>query len=124
MTDEREFVYHPVTVSMVTRQGEDTLTENISAPVCDFCFDSRLRWEYDCETFTIPEINFGSENGWLSCDRCSDLIEEQNWEALSDRSIRSWINRMGDLDAWHARMITTIQKGFSEHYTPGRKAFG
>lgn len=124
MTDEREFVYHPVNISMTTQQGEDTLTEQITAPVCDFCFDSRLRWEYPCETFTIPDIHFGSENGWLACDRCSTLIEADDWEALASRSIRSWENRMGGSDEWQESMIRRIQKGFAEHHEGERIAFG
>jgi hypothetical protein len=126
MSDDREFVYTPVHVTMVEPKGGegDTLETVLSSPVCDFCFDARLRWEYDCETFTVDEIGFGSENGWLSCDRCSDLIEAENWEALHDRSIRSWIIRMGGIEEWHVKSIKMIQRGFIEHRVGERTAFG
>lgn len=125
MEDEREFVYHPVHVTLVEPHEEGgTIETALSSPVCDFCFDARVRWEYACATFEIPQINFGSENGWVSCDRCADLIDVENWEDLADRSIRSWINRMGGIEKWHAQSIRMIQQGFVEHRIGGRTAFG
>lgn len=124
MSDDREFVYHPINISVVTHQGEDTITEQITSPVCDFCFDSRVRWEYPCPTFTIPEIHFGSENEWLACDRCSAMIEAENWEELASRSIRSWETRIGRGGEWQSSMIRRIQAGFAEHHDGERTAFG
>lgn len=92
--------------------------------MCDFCFDSRVRWEYPCPTFTIAEIHFGSEAEWLACDRCAEFIEAENWEELALRSIRSWETRIGEGGEWQTAMIRRIQAGFAEHHEGERTAFG
>ena len=98
---------------------EDTLT-----PACDFCLDTRIRWEYDCEDFTMPEIGFASTLGWVACDRCSELIDAGDVHGLAERSLRSWKVRMGFPAPEGGITIRMIQGGFWSHRSGPRTAFG
>lgn len=120
-----EFVYATHITMVKDKPGEPGVgIEDALTPACDFCLDTRCRWSYDCEDFSLPEIGFASTLGWLACDRCSELIEAEDVEGLANRSIKSWNNRMGEPDAWHVTMIQTIQQGYWDHRRGSREAYG
>lgn len=55
--------------------------------VCDFCSSHKVKWEFPCEDFQMPQMDWGSENGWAACDECKDLIEADDWDALAQRAL-------------------------------------
>ncbi len=67
-------------------------------PICDFCSSPDLFYAYLAADFTAAEVvipNAGtfalnSLGAWLACRECTDLIEEEKWEELLDRSFRSF----------------------------------
>lgn len=123
MSDEREFVYAPAHIVMsVQENGEEYL--DAVTPACDFCLDVRVRWDYPCDDFYIDEVEFGSSDGWLACDRCADLIERRLLPELTARSLRSWGNRIGELLPDQLDRTAMIHQGFFDHRTGERVAYG
>ena len=53
---------------------------------CDFCVPAQqARWDYPATSFVYrPEglPMFGSDGGWLACQRCADLIEANDLDGL------------------------------------------
>ena len=119
-----EFVFDPVQVTVLVDKGDHAETHALSAPACDFCLDSRVRWQYDCGTYVLPEFGFGSEDGWVACDTCADMIEAGDQEGLARRSIRSWTLRGNPPLAVASASIRAIQAGFLKHRQGERRAFG
>lgn len=119
-----EFEFLPVEVHEIA-EGEDgrIYRSGLTPPVCDFCSDMRVRWDYDCEEFSIGD--WGSTGGFASCDRCSDFIERGDWDSLKARVLRSWRAKLGQpLDNQQRYDACRIVNSFSQHFTAGRKAFG
>lgn len=66
--------------------------------ICDFCSSSDIRWIYPADSFEIHvvhELTKGffegrSEADWLACDGCSKLIEDNEWKALTERSVKKF----------------------------------
>jgi len=114
MTDGSEFVYAPIHATTLSEKGRDLVEEAIT-PACDFCLDTRVRWEYPCADFVLKKIQFGSQNGWLACERCSERIEAGDFGGLGVRSVRSWLNRHGELSRLRFDSIGQIQQGFFDH---------
>ncbi len=54
--------------------------------ICDFCSSEKIRWHYPAKTFSFPSLSWQSEEGWIACHQCSQLIEEGQIEALAQRS--------------------------------------
>lgn len=110
MNDE-EFVFAPHEMSLSV-EGKDIVLSTVT-PACDFCLDTRVVWEYPCARFVIEELQFGSDDNWLACERCAALIEEVDFERLAARSIRSWNLRHGEMSIGQEAGMRDIQWGFS-----------
>lgn len=119
--DEPEFVFAPVHATRITHEGDHDYEEALT-PACDFCLDTRVKWEYPCATFWINEIDFGSADEWLACEACSERIEAGDFGGLSARSARSWQQRMGPMSAELLDAMGAIQHGFFDHRTGPRKS--
>lgn len=113
-----EFVFAPHT-EIWTEHG-DELVASTTTPACDFCLDTRVVWEYPCEEFVLTEIQFGSRDNWLACERCASYIEGGLLAALTLRSMRSWIKRYSTITKEQLDGISQIQQGFFEHRTGPR----
>lgn len=123
MTDDQEFVFAPIHATYVVNEGAETYEEALT-PACDFCLDSRLMWEYPCETFLIEEIDFGSDGEWLACERCSDRIEARDFGGLTARTLKSWTLRIGAPQPGMVDAIGQIQQGFFDHRIGPRTPYG
>lgn len=67
----------------------------VNLEVCDFCYDRRVCYAYDCEDFVLPPLTpggspFGSSAEWAACSACSELIEASDVAGLLARASRSW----------------------------------
>jgi hypothetical protein len=102
---------------LVEHQGE-TFHETVSSPVCDFCFDQGPTWDYPCERFVIPELDFGSDEGWSACDTCSALVEAGDVEGIVERGLMVF----GQPERREA--LIKITEGFLAHRTGERIPFG
>lgn len=122
MSDEFQFPALHIT-RRVEEDGE-LYEEALTSPVCDFCMDKRARWDYDCKTYSIPEIGFGSDEGFSCCDACADLIDKRAWNDLIVRVLHSWKALGMPSGAEQREQVSAIVFGFADNYTPGRKAFG
>ena len=54
---------------------------------CDFCHPAkRARWDYPADSFKYVRnghLPFHSEGGWLACEQCAQLIEDNDREGLA-----------------------------------------
>lgn len=57
--------------------------------VCDFCADPYPVTTYHCATFMWNKdaaVPAPANGVWSACEVCADLIDDQDWEELSDRA--------------------------------------
>lgn len=118
-----EFVFAPMHATMVVEEGSDLFQEALT-PACDFCLDTRIKWEYPCERFVIEHLRYASDGGWLACERCSEMIEKGDFGGLSARSLRSWIARHGTMPQGDLDSLAEIQHGFFDHRQGLRIPYG
>lgn len=107
------------------REGKK-FSRAVTSPVCDFCFDERVMWSYECDDYVL-ETSVGpwaSHNGWAACSACSDLVEARLWNDLAVRVLHSWDALGAKPDGPKISDASLIVFGFADHYTPGRVAFG
>lgn len=123
MTDD-EFVFRPVEVHELTREDERDVISSLTPPVCDFCTDARVRWDYDCADFELTEFEWGSLNGFTACERCSELIEAEDWHRLAVRVALAYARSGNETTDDYLRFVAAMIKAFRKNYVPGRKAFG
>lgn len=116
--EDEDFVFVPHATVTVHR-GDET-HEMALTPACDFCLDARTRWEYPCKRFVLDEIGFGSDDNWLACGRCAELIERGDFGGLSARSVRSWALRYGEASRDDIDKMGQIQHGFFDHRNGSR----
>lgn len=110
---DEEFVFAPH-VTMTVQRG-DEIHESALTPACDFCLDTRSRWEYPCKRFVLDEIGFGSDDNWLACERCAEMIEKHDFGGLTARTVRSWNLRYGPASPDDIDKMGQIQHGFFDH---------
>lgn len=119
-----EFQFLDVMMTEYVEEEGRIYGQAVTPPVCDFCMDCRVKWEYDCGTFVLVDGQFGSDDGWLACDRCSALIEADKRLMLAERSLESWRVRGMPAVASILAGIQGMQAGFFEHRKGERVAFG
>lgn len=61
---------------------------------CDFCMSPHPVWDYPCESFALLNAVTGqeewvSEDGWLACEECHQLIATNHREGLLMRVYRA-----------------------------------
>lgn len=59
--------------------------------ICDFCALIDPPWTYYCEPFTIvqaPAPPYQDDGMWAVCDPCHELIQDDDWEGLLDRTVQ------------------------------------
>lgn len=59
------------------------VTEVSSTPVCDFCRQPSVAWDYPASDFIIPEVKWGSRGHWAACAKCADYIESDKLDDLA-----------------------------------------
>lgn len=117
-----EFEFGPVHLTKTVEEDGMLFEEAVTPPVCDFCLDRRVRWEYPCRRFVVGL--FGSDGPWLACDRCAALIEVGEDQLLAERSHTSWVLRGQPVVAGLIDDLRLMQGGFREHRVGARRAFG
>lgn len=99
---------------------EGRLVESpVTSPVCDFCGDLGPTWDYPCARFELPDIEFGSMEGWAACNTCSALVEIGDWGAM--------LRRLGSVVEMSVTMqmrMLRIWREFTYHRLGPRVPFG
>jgi hypothetical protein len=58
------------------------------AEVCDYCSDPEPPWVYPANDFPMPGLpNHVSRGEWAACQVCHELIENEDWGGLLERSV-------------------------------------
>lgn len=60
--------------------------------ICDFCGVKNPQRTYLCAPFnmiTIAGIEQWSDNAWAACNTCAELIDNDRWDALVNRSLKT-----------------------------------
>jgi len=119
-----EFQFYDLHATMMVAEGGRILEQGITPPVCDFCMDTRVRWDYPCEDFVIDSLEYGSVEGWAACDRCSALVEADERGLLAERSLESWRLRGMPAHDELSKGVREMQAGFFANRVGERVAFG
>lgn len=88
--------------------------------ICDFCSAGDPPRKYLCAPFrmmTIFGIEQWSDNAWAACNTCAELIDNDRWDALTQRSLKSLPFRhllnAAELQKFR-EILTTMHQGFRE----------
>jgi hypothetical protein len=72
---------------------DECAKEDAMEPICDFCSSPDIVKDYACESFEAFDLQkkgrrmIGTSEGrWASCQICADLIDNNLWEELAQRS--------------------------------------
>ena len=78
-----------------------TNTSSLENLICDFCSSPDVYCAYMAEDFIALEVfeadhstRFQSLGAWTACRDCTALIETENWEALLERSWKTFLVNM------------------------------
>jgi hypothetical protein len=121
-----EFRFPKLIVQRIYEEDGRRFRESVTSPICDFCLDERVKWTYECEDFSLNlsrEV-WASHNGWAACEECSQLVEDRSWIYLINRVWRAKRDLGIEMSFENRLDSSEIVFGFSDHFTPGRKAFG
>jgi hypothetical protein len=61
---------------------------------CDFCAAQPIQWLYPCRNFSWQQRNIfasGATGFWAACRECSELVDSQQWNSLTERSLREFV---------------------------------
>jgi hypothetical protein len=119
-----DFHFPDVQVNELVDAGDHDEIVARSAPVCDFCFDLRVRWEYPCEPFYLEKLEWGSNDEWLACEICSRYIERTMLRDLVSRQVASWRLRTGEPSWEQITNMRLILLAFLANRCGERKGFG
>lgn len=86
-----EFQFPRLRVIAEHEEGDKTIGELVGGEAaCDFCFDTRVKWDIPIRPFTVDSIGFASDDDWAACSPCAMLIEIKAWGDLEERIYQSW----------------------------------
>lgn len=113
-----------VRVHEIVKEEGKLYAQPLTPPVCDFCLDVWPKWEYGCADFILQEIPdpyggpcWASANGWLACEECARLIDENRTDELMTRKISAGL-------PFNLNDAFKILHGFFEHKDGSKKPFG
>jgi hypothetical protein len=100
--------------------------------ICDFCGSEKIRWAYPADDFMMGAIAavgpngemlelqpMGSSGPWAACEKCSELIEHNDYEALKRHAIE--VNVRAGVDINLSRvLLANLHGGFRAHRTGPR----
>jgi hypothetical protein len=73
-------------------QTEALLATGFAFKSCDFCSQGPFVKAYACRSFVhlkgTPMAHARGEE-WTACSDCAALIDQENWNALTERSVKS-----------------------------------
>lgn len=90
--------------------------------ICDFCSSPNVVSEYQAKDFPDPTLCCMSEGSWSGCPECSDLIDNEEWSALTQRSVDNYPHNVADAEelALLKVYMTELHKRFRENKFGGR----
>jgi hypothetical protein len=64
---------------------------------CDFCTCVPVHRIYRCKNFELRDIPvFDSHEGvWAACWKCSDLVDREQWPALTEHAFQVFMKKHG-----------------------------
>lgn len=75
--------------------------------ICDFCSSPNPSYQYPCKTFQIPDVIppyiFNQE--WAACEICRELIEDEDYGRLLNRSMIQYRKDTKPLDDRRERLL-------------------
>lgn len=94
---------------------------------CDFCRSRDPRWQYGCGDFRLDDLvdtpgGWGSTGDWAACQPCDDLIQADDWVALSARMERQAAHLI-EQDRARLDPMRAAHAGFRTYRTGTRKPF-
>lgn len=109
---------------MIQKMIEYARDGKVQNPVCDFCSTPNPTHSFGCESFTyvisgVPDR--GSQDSWLACDICAEMVLSGDWLALAARNIdltpsgETLVKLAGINEA--TRIIMELQAQFRKHAT-------
>jgi hypothetical protein len=90
-------------------------------PICDFCLSTSVKWSYPVESFDVPKYHFTSVGDWATCNKCSDVIENNDVVGLEKRSKDSIPEGCEFMEMEALDFIHLLHTGFWEHKLGGRE---
>lgn len=98
----------------------------LESPKCDFCSNKHIEWLYPAEDFPLDEMGTTtSAGGWYACEKCHDLIEQDNYKFLTMHAVDSFLKHgpIGSLSRTEktkvekelTRQLGKLHKGFALH---------
>lgn|ERR1700729_98732 len=91
---------------------------------CDLCHTTEVKWDYDCADFELPLLDgqtFVSTGGWIACEECSDIIEQNGIPVFHEPvAQRLAENHGGSAERWK-QSVSRLQAAFLEHRSGPRK---
>jgi hypothetical protein len=63
---------------------------------CDFCTAEPIQKMYSCANFLWQSQNIfshGSVGEWAACRECAELIDNEKWNSLTERSLRYFLRK-------------------------------
>ncbi len=74
--------------------GQTTLVF-LSTKLCDFCTQGKFVKAYACHSFVYLKgtpLEAHAHQEWTACAACSELIDGEKWQALTERTMRGLAN--------------------------------
>ena len=89
-------------------------------PICDFCSGDGCAFRYAAGNFKTI-IGTMSNNDWLACEICHDLIESARWQELAARSTDSYLQGRDSIEDGERALVRTtmlqLHRQFRDHRT-------
>lgn len=91
---------------------------------CDFCHAPSVKWDYDAQDFELPLLDgrtFVSQGGWIACDECSSIIEQNGIPVLTAAVSERLTSTNGKSPEQWIASVKELQAQFLEFRTGPRK---
>jgi hypothetical protein len=79
--------------------------------LCDFCSDPRVAWRYPAQSFlayVIAGVAGQSVGDWAACRTCHALIQAGDRSGLSERSVRTLLEKHPEMLSAEAELRDEI----------------
>lgn len=90
--------------------------------ICDFCSEPEVAWRYPARNFlayAIAGVVGQSVGDWAACPTCHALIEAGDRKGLSERSLRTLLDKNPEMRAAASELREDIA-GFHEMFFANR----
>jgi hypothetical protein len=101
------------------------VTAPAEGPICDFCSGTPIYASYPAKTFTAQQVenpdgkklNINSQADWAACKTCADLVDASQWDALLQRSVKTFRVKFGGMipERDLRKFISDLHRQFREN---------